>query len=92
MANEEELFEIELESVERNFGPDLGDTSYDVAFDCTRGATLIHITVSIDADAVTTTEIIPFAMSELNRAFAALAGQTKAWRIEPGQGLRPAGQ
>lgn len=92
MANEEELFEIELESVERSLGPDLGDTSYDVAFDCTRGTAIINITVSLNADVVTTTEIIPFAMSELNRAFAALADQTKAWRIVPGQGFRPAGQ
>jgi hypothetical protein len=88
MANEEELFEIELAGIERTLGRDLGDTAYDVEFDCTRGSAIVHITVTLDADTVTTTEIVPFAMSELNRAFAALSDQTKSWRIEPG-GARP---
>lgn len=83
MATEDDLFEIELAGIERALGPDLGEITYDIDFDCTRGSCLVHITVSLDAEVVTTTEIIPFAMSELNRAFAVLSDQTKAWRIVP---------
>ncbi|NEU13563.1 hypothetical protein G3T14_15695 [Methylobacterium sp. BTF04] len=84
MTTEEDLFDVELDGIERTLGPALGDTAYDVMFDCMRASTIVHITVSLNAEAVTTTEIVPLAMSELHRAFAALADQTKAWRIDPG--------
>lgn len=83
VAAKEELFEIDLDCIERTFGAALGDTAYDVEFACTRANTVVNITVSIDAEAVTTLEIVPYAMSVLHRAFAALAEQTKAWRITP---------
>lgn len=81
---EEELFEIELDGIERTICPSIGDRLYDIAFDCTRGSCIVTITVTIDAEAVTTLEIVPMAMSELNRSFTALAEQTRAWRITTG--------
>ncbi|MCJ2033045.1 hypothetical protein [Methylobacterium sp. J-068] len=84
MALEEELFEIELDSIERTLNDRMGDAVYDVEFDCTRGDCIAHVLVSIDVEVVTTLEIVPFAMSQLHRAFVALAEQTKAWKIEPG--------
>ncbi|GJD73121.1 hypothetical protein CFIICLFH_1346 [Methylobacterium goesingense] len=80
-APDEDLFEIELDGIERTICPSIGDKLYDIAFDCTRGSCIVNITVTIDAEVVTTLEIVPMGMSELNRAFAALAEQTKAWRI-----------
>ncbi|KQO76452.1 hypothetical protein [Methylobacterium sp. Leaf88] len=79
---DEEMFEIELDSIERTL---CAPTAiYDIQFDCTRGDCIVNITVTIDAENVTTLEIVPMGMSELNRSFAALAEQTKAWRIVPG--------
>ena len=86
MAEErdEEMFEIELDSIERTLCAPKAGTIYDIQFDCTRGDCIVTITVTIDAENVTTLEIVPIGMSELNRSFSALAEQTKAWRIVPG--------
>lgn len=78
---DEELFAIELDGIERTLCAPKGESIYDIAFDCTRGDCIVNITVTIDAENVTTLEIVPMGMSELNRSFAALAEQTKAWRI-----------
>ncbi len=70
MAAEEELFEIALSSIDRTLNVDTHDEVFDIEFDCTRESAIVNITVSIDVEVVTTLEIMPFGMSELNRASA----------------------
>ncbi|MCJ2127991.1 hypothetical protein [Methylobacterium sp. E-045] len=79
---EEELFEIQLESIDRELDVDLGGETLEIEFAFSRTGCRGHVRVSIEADSVTTTEIVPVAMSDLHRAFAALAEQTKGWAVE----------
>ncbi|MCC0808564.1 hypothetical protein FPV16_20535 [Methylobacterium sp. W2] len=82
-TSEEDLFDIQLDSIERELDVDLGGETLEIEFAFSRTGCRGHARVSIEADSVTTTEIVPFGMSDLHLAFAALAEQTKAWRIEP---------
>lgn len=79
---EEELFEIRLEGMERELNVELGGETLEVEFSVSRSEVHGHVTISMGAETVTTTEIVPLAMSDLHRAFATLADQTKGWRIE----------
>ena len=85
MADKPDLFDIHLLSVDRTLGRDLGDMAYNVEFDCDRGDANVQVSISLNADEVTTTEIVPVAMSDVHQAFADLAEQTRPWKIEPGQ-------
>lgn len=84
MTVEDDLFEIQLQSIEREMDAVTLDDTYEVEFSCHRTGCRGMVTVSVEAEVIATTDIVPVAMSRLHRAFAALAEQSRAWKIEPG--------
>ena len=78
----EELFEVELDGIVRDVDDCFGAESYEVTFDCRREGQRVEVSVRLNAETVATLEIVPMAMSEMHRVFAALAEQTLAWTIE----------
>jgi hypothetical protein len=81
MSVEDELFEIQLQSIDRELDVTTMDETYEVEFSCHRTGSRGMVTVSVEAEVIATTDIVPVAMSRLHRTFAALAEQTRAWRI-----------
>ncbi|WP_426313872.1 hypothetical protein ACN9MF_20375 [Methylobacterium fujisawaense] len=79
---EAELFDIRLESIERNFNEDLEASAFAVEFHCDGPHGQAFATVILASERLATLEIVPRAMSDLHLLFAALAKQTQAWRIE----------
>lgn len=79
---EAELFEIHLESIERDFDEDLEASAFAVEFHCDGPHGQAFATVILASERLATLEIVPRAMSDLHLLFSALAKQTQAWRIE----------
>ena len=77
-----DLFEIRLESIERDFDEDLEASAFVVEFHCDGPHGQAFATVILASERLATLEIVPRAMSDLHRLFAALAKQSQAWRIK----------
>jgi len=75
------IYEITLESVQREYEDEFDWEVFEVEFHCTSPEGSATATVSVVADDVTTLEIVPTAMSDLHKLFAALSEQTKAWLV-----------
>ncbi|MGN7124050.1 hypothetical protein [Methylorubrum thiocyanatum] len=81
MAENEEMFTVELESVDREMEVDGNGVveTFEVRFNCARPNCSLEVHVTFDVKDVTTLEVVPRAMSEMGRAFAALAEQSAGW-------------
>ncbi|GAB6842133.1 hydrogenase maturation factor [Methylorubrum rhodinum] len=84
MAGDDELFEIELQGVEREVDIDMengGATreAFGVSFHCGRPGCWMLVHVRFDVKDVPTLEVVPRGMAGMHRAFAALARQSEAW-------------
>ncbi|KQQ23710.1 hypothetical protein ASF53_05130 [Methylobacterium sp. Leaf123] len=81
MAETDEMFTIDLEGIEREI--DMGEhgpcETFDVRFSCTRPDCSLEVRVTFDVKDVPTLEVVPRAMAEMRRAFAALAEQSAGW-------------
>ena len=75
---EAEPLDIELDGIEREFSGGLAADVFSVGFRCAGAPGEVHATVEVPAD-TPTSEIMPRAMCDLHRLFAALAAQTRAW-------------
>ncbi|MEH3118863.1 MAG: hypothetical protein PGN25_15060 [Methylorubrum populi] len=84
MAGTVAMFTIDLEGVEREI--DMSEhgpcETFEVRFSCTRTDCSVEVRVSFDAKDVPTLEVVPRAMAEMRRAFAALAEQSAGWGSE----------
>lgn len=81
MSENEEMFTVELESVEREMEIDGKGTleTFDVRFTCARPNCSLEVRVVFDVKEVTTLEVVPRAMAEMRRAFSALSEQSAGW-------------
>lgn len=81
MAETDEMFTIDLEAVEREIDMSEGvpGESFEVRFSCTRDGCSLEVRVTFDVKGVPTLEVVPRAMAEMRRAFAALAEQSAVW-------------
>lgn len=81
MSENEEMFTVELESVDREMEVDGNGVveTFEVRFNCSRPNCSLEVHVTFDVKDVTTLEVVPRAMSEMGRAFAALAEQSAGW-------------
>jgi hypothetical protein len=81
MSENEEMFTVELESVDREMEVDGNGVveTFEVRFNCARPNCFLEVHVTFDVKDVTTLEVVPRAMSEMGRAFAALAEQSAGW-------------
>ncbi|MGW5960778.1 hypothetical protein [Methylorubrum thiocyanatum] len=75
------MFTVELESVDREMEVDGNGVveTFEVRFNCARPNCSLEVHVTFDVKDVTTLEVVPRAMSEMGRAFAALAEQSAGW-------------
>lgn len=84
MAENQDLFEIALEGIEREI--DMGERgpceTFEVRFSCSREDCSLEVRVTFDVKGVPTLEVVPRAMAEMRRAFAALAEQSAGWGPE----------
>lgn len=81
MAEDDQLFEIELEGVDRQLevGDGTAGETFDVRFTCSRPDCSMEVRVTFDVKTVTTLEVVPRAMAEMHRAFTVLAAQSAGW-------------
>ena len=81
MADNDEMFVVELESVDRELEVDGNGAieTFEVRFNCARPNCSLEVHVTFDVKDVTTLEVVPRAMAEMRRAFAALAEQSAGW-------------
>ncbi len=84
MADNDEMFTIDLEAVEREIdmsGAGLGE-SFEVRFSCFRQGCSLEVRIGFSVKDVPTLEVVPRAMGEMRRAFAALAEQSAGWGLK----------